>query len=1114
RLRGADEGQGIGRRDVLRRWATATAELAAERKDSWDHKDTLAQSTSGPSCLKGVSPKASSKAPEDSGQHFVWRCMQKVKLLAAHARIRGARDARCSRAALGTWIQVFYADRLRRRLLLGGCLQEWRSLISSTRTAALDCCEVQLRRQLGNSLARWRRRTASTVRCRQAILVRGRRLLQRCLVVLLALSRSRRAGEVVRQRRAKASLAGWAPAAAVRRQLNSLTASSDDGLANLRCFVWHWRDGCHLPGLLVSWRHAAQAQRQERREEQELAGVRLVLRPRRLAAVFTAWEGHAAAVRRAKGAEAAAQGVCVRRRLSTVFAVWARHLVAARCAKGAEAAAQRQRLRAAMGLWVASARSQGRLASLRSGMRRQLLYDALACWIQLQGRCRAAREVQSRASLRQLRESLRPWGCAWRASRFWLRGSGAAALLQGGALSAWRTAVAVLKAEREALAIFGVRLWRAAVEVARDEFLLRCLRSWRLAAGVLRSRRRALKLILAAWIVEVGESRRLLVARCFKGWRRRQAAGTAARVLLAFVLDAWQRALTAAAADMASASLRRSLLGWRDIRASAAASRRLGAAALGAWRIHLAFAQATALWRSLHFWRRAASLLAVNRFLAGCVVIAWREAVRAERFRSLQRCLRLWIRTAQQSAAFRRSAGELLRAWREASMVSRGAAFGRLLRRWQCSAALTAGQRQVLTSWLGAVLAQRSLARRRCFRVWRGRTAAAIDSRNVAQGALHGWRQAAAEARRAALRRSLCRWRQAARLAVVERCLQSAAIVEWRSAVLAIRQALAARALLSWRAAKVLASRDCWLVAESVACWRAALDERRAFATKMRRFWWCCERSNVLAAQSSAREAAGHFWVWRSYASGMAARRGLYVRAMQEARLRPLRLAFRSFRKAFTQQGRNREANALLRAMQRLLQAPLLCSLTTWRQSAALARRSELRASEALRSSLEAWRWKVDTRSGFKAGVARLHRLSLAVGFLGFLRGCRASRRQPIKVSELEAAGAGLARKQLRCSSARFLRAWRISAQLSLMYRWFTTWHREAVAARFARRRACRRPLRLWRSHAEASLSSRRRCVMACSFADRKLFRLAMRHWALAQHGGPMLEPATWFCLR
>jgi len=297
------------------------------------------------------------------------------------------------------------------------------------------------------------------------------------------------------------------------------------------------------------------------------------------------------------------------------------------------------------------------------------------------------------------------------------------------------------------------------------------------------------------------------------------------------------------------------------------------------------------------------------------------------------------------------------------------------------------------------------------------------------------------------------------------------------------------------------------LVAEALNTWCAAVEAMRKFNDDMKRFWWCCERSNVMAAEALAKVAAWTFCTWKSYSLQQVLRRSKVTAAVQAARLWPLRAAFRAFQTAHGHSVRERLLVGVAIALQESCNRPVARAMSQWRIRCFALRARELRTRGRGSRALLGWANLLQRRKNIEAGLMLLHHNTLSMGFLAMLHSARCRSKHRVEERHLVITAEGLLRVRLRCSAQLFMQSWRSAARRSLLAQWMLRWRRSVAVSRRSKRWQCRRPLVRWQKWAVKARGLRHRSSLACSYAARRLLARVLGHWTLSKHCGQLRTP-------
>jgi len=314
------------------------------------------------------------------------------------------------------------------------------------------------------------------------------------------------------------------------------------------------------------------------------------------------------------------------------------------------------------------------------------------------------------------------------------------------------------------------------------------------------------------------------------------------------------------------------------------------------------------------------------------------------------------------------------------------------------------------------------------------------------------------------------------------------------------RRARASLAMTSWRALLECARSDRYFMGDCLATWRRAVRVRREEEAELRHFWWCCEQSNVKAAEAVAKLAARVFHTWRSYTLRQVSRRMSYASAVEAARLRPVRVAFILFQAASQRRGQQRRAKALIVSVQRCLERNQSSALRRWQAVDRSVQMTMRKDQERKSFAFKAWIKQASVRRRIEAGAQLLHRLPFTCGFLALLR-FRHGEAPPVKLQNEIRSAEGLALRCLRSQGRAFLLAWQLAARQEFLSSRLLRWRRSAAVLRSTRRRRCKWPLQQWRKWTTKAMEARQTTSLARRYATRRLLQQVVRRWALAKHG-------------
>eukprot|EP00930_Biecheleria_cincta_P044112 TRINITY_DN3026_c0_g1_i2.p1 TRINITY_DN3026_c0_g1~~TRINITY_DN3026_c0_g1_i2.p1 ORF type:complete len:2720 (+),score=403.04 TRINITY_DN3026_c0_g1_i2:343-8160(+) len=679
-------------------------------------------------------------------------------------------------------------------------------------------------------------------------------------------------------------------------------------------------------------------------------------------------------------------------------------------------------------------------------------------------------------------------------------------------LHTWR-GITVEKDDSRSWAHFAFTEWRSFTIMQALRFWLRM---WRAVLVQVSSFRDVSRQLLVEWARVTAEGRVLFTRRCLHLWRGNAAATQASRCLASQLLLHWK-----SCTDVARARSQRCWLHvWQGAAAAVRFVREVAKGLLLHWHASTALARTRSLHRCFCSWRGSAAAASMDRAVAGQLLVQWKFSTVEALAKCQRRALFLWRGSAATSQAHRAIARDLLLRWKADATLALDQRLRNTLRTWRvkvdASIALNSAAKtclhgwQLHTSaasahkfrqwlhWWRCVVRMRSVWRdcvglaiyewqgflRHCqqqrlvgaWRRWSCFKACEARHRRLQGDVFCYWQRALLVARRALLRRSHGLWRQSARLAAQERCLLLFTVGVLFERVQATRQARLRLATTSWRASRALLRADRALAAAVFECWRASVEDRKTMEDELRHFWWCCERSNVLAAERLALACALAFRSWASCVRQQLARRRRCEVAVQAARIWPLRTAFAAFRAGLAALGKQRHAALLAAGLQRCL----------WRGGCDLQRALDWQRHKAVRVSLQAWQFLLATRKRFQAAILILHQMPLAWGFARLLR------------------TRGSAQSQLQVLGGELLRSWRTAARKSLLSHWLLRWRAGTAVTLGSRRLSCRRPLQRWHARAAGLRVMREREVLARRYAARRLLQRVLGTWAMSKHCGQL----------
>lgn len=843
----------------------------------------------------------------------------------------------------------------------------------------------------------------------------------------------------------------------------------------------------------------------------------------------------------------AARGSLVR----TIIQVW----------RSSVAEFRAKKLRRCWHLWSAIAASQARTREIMkdwytatANAQRKKLHCRLKLWSEAALRQKLARDV-TRLWLFVVTVARR--GLLRRCLRLW-RGCAAVSMTSGAiakaTLAVWRLSAVAgrmhflrlcvhtwrgIVAERDGCrswAQFAFEKWRSFTNMQA----LRCwVRLWRSAMVQVSSCRDVARQLLDEWARVTVEKRILFMRRCLHLWRGNAAATNISRALARHLLQHWKSRTDVAHAQ----SLRCRLHVWRGSAAAARFVREVAKQLLLHWHETNSRARTRSLHQCFCLWRGSAAAASTVRSTTGKLFVQWKASTFAARAKCLRRGLFLWRGSAGSSKAHRAIANDFLLRWRtdviqahderlrhalrmwrvkvDASMASNSiaktclqgwqlhtsAASTRKLRRrlhwWRCAARTQSVLREysglAICEWQGFV---QQCHRQRvvcAWRRWSCLTACQARHRCLQGDIFRYWQRALLIARRALLRRSHGLWKRLARLAAQERCLLLLALGGLSEQAQLTRQARLRLAMTSWRTSRALARADGALAAAVLDRWRAAIEDRKKLEDELSHFWWCCERSNVLAAERLAGTGALVFREWASRARQQLAHRRRCGAAVQAARTWPMRAAFAAFREALAARGQRRHAAQLAAGLQRCLARPLRAAMTGWRDGRDDLLATDWQRHRAMRASLKAWQFIPVLRKRFQAAALILHQMPLSWGFakLARARGC--------SKASLGAGGEG-GLTRLRVLGAELLRGWRAAARKSLLSHWLLRWRAGTAVTLGSLRISCRGPLRRWHARATELRTMRKREFLARRYAARRFLQRVLGSWAMSKHSGQLRD--------
>lgn len=307
-----------------------------------------------------------------------------------------------------------------------------------------------------------------------------------------------------------------------------------------------------------------------------------------------------------------------------------------------------------------------------------------------------------------------------------------------------------------------------------------------------------------------------------------------------------------------------------------------------------------------------------------------------------------------------------------------------------------------------------------------------------------------------------------------------------------------------WRQAVVLCAGErkesSAILSLGFACWLEALEVERALLCEMRHFWALCEQGNRFAAESASRLALRVFSRWRRRAKNM-----MHVgERFRFAKLMPLQVALRSFRKACDNQQRVRTGLHLLSSVAQSIDVAVHVALRAWRLPGRLDRKISKKRLECLEQTWYHWLDLLLLKRKVQGLVSKLTLIDLERGWTVLRANSRHARKldttaASFKMRRLQVAPMKSWRA-LACASRRHRIAssfelWKNVTRLNLTAQVFDAWLNCTTANQLARRHCLADAVQQWKEVADENDIVRRRLRLASAWASRRLLLRAVGRW-------------------